>query len=950
MLRLCGKKKQTLRVSASLRQNKQTTRVSASLRQNKQNKHSASCISLLTPSNMRYVLLLLLLPLSLSAQNKRYFVKSDAPGVNNGQSWTDAFLNLHDALFLAQSGDEIWVGEGTYRPSETGDRNSYFRMPSGVLLYGGFAGTEMLPEERDWVQHPTVLSGDIGMAGDKSDNSYNILYAFQPDSSTLIDGFILREGNANKPGITGFQLGAYGAGLLINGFDGVAYLTVRHCRFERNTARASGGAVCVNGSGTGSAAPVFEDCVFADNSCGNAGGAVYRIGGSWVDRPADFLNCRFERNQANAGGALYYRDSERTDTLDIRNCHFEANGAIGRADAIAFGLPRKSSFSAMHLRGSVFENHVGLGKSLLLLDVMFEQGNFDMMMDSCHYQNNDNATTLQFELDGVQNLIIKNSMFNNNNLSFQLGDLSVTGNSKTRMENLIFEKNSKTTIYNIFIKPKIKKSLLNCNSDLIIGSDAPIDNSQIENCIFTNNKFIDIGIFLIDSYSTARPSIINSAFIGNVIESKNGTAKIDISNSLFYNNKKNNVGAIPFTYTTLCFSNCLIHLNNPDELNKYITRCPLGPGNLIDIDPLLIDTAAGNFHLSPCSPAVDAGSNAATLAAGLLTDLDGAPRIQNGRVDMGAYETSGVLSAINPVIRAACIGQANGSLLVRATGGCPPYRVQWSNGTRTDSILTGLEPGSYRLSITDSRGRTATATAEIPVSDPQLTFTGDSIVCPGAADARLQLITGGTPALPVQYRWQDNNSAAPERNNLAAGYYEAVVTDLLGCRDSAAVTVSATAPPRLDTVVVAATLPLANNGILSVQPAGAFAPYHFRWSNGDTLARIENLPPGRYTLTLTDREGCTYTSAYTVSAIVATSEPRLRPSGRVWPNPTSGGITLAFEHSDEWRLYYPSGSLAGTSSGTTTPDLSALPAGIYWYVFLRKGEGGKRGKLVKVAE
>ena len=61
-----------------------------------------------------------------------------------------------------------------------------------------------------------------------------------------------------------------------------------------------------------------------------------------------------------------------------------------------------------------------------------------------------------------------------------------------------------------------------------------------------------------------------------------------------------------------------------------------GTGNL-NQDPLFVDAAGGNLRLQQCSPAINAGSNAA-LPQGTTTDLDEKPRIVHNTVDMGALE------------------------------------------------------------------------------------------------------------------------------------------------------------------------------------------------------------------------------------------------------------------------------------------------------------------------
>ncbi len=880
-----------------------------------------------------------LLPLLLPAQSHRYFVHLSATGANNGSSWANAFTNLHDALTVAMPGDEVWVATGTYKPTNDNNRDIYFKLPSGVRLYGGFAGTEDSLQQRQPADHPSVLNGDIGVQGDRSDNSYNLLYAFQPDSSTLIDGFTFTEAEAVKPGIANFQLGAYGAALLVNGLDGRAHLTVRNCRFERNKSRASGGAVCVNGGGSGDAAPLFESCVFTENTSESAGGAIYRTGGSRKDRPADFLNCRFERNKAFVGGALYYRDNDRTDTLDIRACHFSANLSTNRGDIIAFGTPRQATYSAMHLHSCLFEKNTSAGIQVnsILLDVFFDQGNFDLVADSCRFINNE-ILQLVFEIDGRQKIRIKNTEIGNNRF-FQVtkGDTGLLSRDSMYVYNVCMHNGIISNVYPL----RIDKSRIYSTKHSNIGTYYMI------NSIIADNNFSARGVV------AAGNTMIGTTFANNITREEINGFPVKAKNCIIYGNISdlNKYGTVIFNNPATCFDNCLIHRTNPnpDELSVFKT-CTPGTTNLLNTDPMFIDTAAGDYRLHPCSPAIDRGGNAAAQEAGVGTDVAGNARIQGGRVDIGAYESPDVLTQFAPVARGTCTGESKGIIEVKASGGCPPYRVSWSNGTQSDSSLTGLRAGSYRLTVTDGKGRTGNITVVVPLSLPAIAFQGDTVVCAGAADATLSASVTGSPAPPFHYLWADGSTKAT-REALATGSYVLVVTDTLGCRDTAAVSVVTVTPPETDTTLLHATLPLANNGVLEINASGQYAPYTFLWNTGEQTGRIENLPAGLYQLTLTDREGCTFVSSYRIDAIIGTTAAAEALLGAVTPNPAADDVLIQFGQSDRWTLWNNTGqlvrSISAAPQAVVVQDLSDLPAGMYWYAFGQTGKMGEKKKLVK---
>jgi hypothetical protein len=66
---------------------------------------------------LRTTILFFLYTAVCHSQNTRYYVDWQSSGLNNGQSWSDAYRTLHDALSASDSGDEIWVARGTYFPA-----------------------------------------------------------------------------------------------------------------------------------------------------------------------------------------------------------------------------------------------------------------------------------------------------------------------------------------------------------------------------------------------------------------------------------------------------------------------------------------------------------------------------------------------------------------------------------------------------------------------------------------------------------------------------------------------------------------------------------------------------------------------------------------------------------------------------------------------------------------
>ena len=262
------------------------------------------------------------------------YVDSAAAPDGSGASWGDALTTLKKALETANSNSavrEIRVAAGHYYPTgvqSSTDREEAFALSRGGLkLRGGYdAGSGI----QDIAQHPTVLSGDIGVPGDSMDNSYHVVllanFSAQQDS-TLIEGFTITGGNGSETGgidYNGVHIGhPYGGGMHINRLR--SPLLIRQCTFYRNTTLNWGGGLYISDG----SAPRLEKCIIADNRAMEAGGGVLD------DKQSGpvFIDCQITGNTAvsNSGGAMFSNDSHPlfVNTLIAGNRSLGANGSGG---------------------------------------------------------------------------------------------------------------------------------------------------------------------------------------------------------------------------------------------------------------------------------------------------------------------------------------------------------------------------------------------------------------------------------------------------------------------------------------------------------------------------------------------------------------------------------------------------------------------------------------------
>ena len=879
-----------------------------------------------------YTPIFLLFSCLLSAQN-RFYVNVIATGTNSGQDWENAYTNLQTALHAVQAGDEIWMAAGTYLPTNDNNRDTSFQLKSGVHLYGGFAGTEVELAQRNWQVYPTILSGDIGLPGDSTDNSYTILYLDNPDSTTLVDGLIFRFGQAASadPSDQANSPRRSGGAIYIMGANGEAYPTIRHCRFEYNYALKFGGAVYINGLNNGSVAPIFLDCVFAHNTAGLDGGAVYRSGSSWIERTPDFGDCSFNYNFSNRwAGALYYEDVETSDIFQIWNSSFTGNETHGLGGGAYLSIGRESG-SKIEVKNCDFKANYGtLGSALCVSNLAsFSNTQYVKIINTRFIKNivGETGGVVYLESTGLNNSSIlqldrdtflqNTSSHSSTVISAQMFDHGTLNLTKCHIS-----ENNISLLLNLSCPGKLK-----IQNTSIIGNTSTFallaltNNVAMDNVILSKNTISGNGysILLAEINLKIKNSILESKklFYQGYSPSVPGQSSINIENSVisgqdFITYKDNFVETITqISYSLL------------DSINLHCSSAPpgvtCGPGNLFGLDPMFRDTANGDYSLLPCSPLINAGSNIA--AANISTDLAGGPRILGGTVDIGVYEAPN-LALTNPAqIQPACAGASNGSISVSPAFGCEPYAYNWSPAAGNGPQLNGLPPGAYYLTLTDSHGRQLVDTLPVAIAAlPVLASVASDVQCGSLLGGSISAnASGGTP--PWHYQWLPSAGDTAKLTLLAAGNYAVTVLDANGCQDSTTVTIARHGALVMQVAGEVISCHHAADGWFSAKPLTGAAPFQWwwqGWTGTDSIA--QPLAPGTYAVTVADAFGCTAAFAFPPLtnpdslSLLAQSSPQtnlLLPNGQALVTSTAGG-TLPYQYA--WST---------NQSGLSIMDLTA---------------------------
>jgi hypothetical protein len=212
-----------------------------------------------------------------------------------------------------------------------------------------------------------------------------------------------------------------------------------------------------------------------------------------------------------------------------------------------------------------------------------------------------------------------------------------------------------------------------------------------------------------------------------------------------------------------------------------------------------------------------------------------------------------------------CNGSATGSIDLSVSGGSSPYTYSWTGGATTQD-RSGLASGTYTVTLTDANN--CTKSLSTTITEPTivvLSTTQVNVLCNGSSTGSIDLTVSGGVS-PYTYAWT-GGATTQDVSGLAAGTYTVTVTDANACTKTSSVTITQPTALSLSAILTQPTNCFVANGSIDLSVSGGVPSYTYSWTGGVTTQDLLNVVEGTYTVTVTDANGCTKTSSYTLDYI-----------------------------------------------------------------------------------
>lgn len=273
----------------------------------------------------------------------------------------------------------------------------------------------------------------------------------------------------------------------------------------------------------------------------------------------------------------------------------------------------------------------------------------------------------------------------------------------------------------------------------------------------------------------------------------------------------------------------------------------------------------------------------------------------------------------------ACYGDVDGgSITVNVSGGTGIPAYEWydslGNFITATKNLIDVGPNIYTLIVTDANNCQKNYTDTI--TEPPALYIDHldtDVTCNGGNDGAIDITAGGGTPL-YSYAW-DDGPTTEDRTGITAGDYTVTVTDFKGCTQDSTFTITEPLGMIINYMVTDATCKDSCNGSIDISVTNGTPPIIINWDHGPTTEDVSGLCAGDYTVTVTDDDGCSVDSTFTVSEpeALVINHAEIHVSCR---ESSDGTIDLTVTGGTALYVY-------SWDDGPVTEDRSALPAGDY---------------------
>ena len=212
-----------------------------------------------------------------------------------------------------------------------------------------------------------------------------------------------------------------------------------------------------------------------------------------------------------------------------------------------------------------------------------------------------------------------------------------------------------------------------------------------------------------------------------------------------------------------------------------------------------------------------------------------------------------------------CFGDGSGEIDLTITGGTGPLGYTWSHDAgETNQDITGLDAGTYYVTVTDSLG--CADIDSIVIAEPALLTVSSSstdLTCYNDLSGSASVTPAGGTS-PYTYSWS-NSQTGQSISGVAAGVYDFTVTDANGCDSTGSITITEPDSIAVDFTITNATCDASADGEIELNTSGGISPYAYLWNDGSSNSTASDLMAGSYSVIITDNNLCTKSLNFTIA-------------------------------------------------------------------------------------